>query len=139
MNRLMNRKQSLPLPDYDNAKEMANQFSDFFQGKVPKFRKGFSDDIDSAYDYHGYTINTHSPQALNVFCEVNELAFKHIITKSATKSCELDPLPTTLLINNLDIFLPVITKIVNLSLKESNLPEVLKWAIIRPLLKKPDF
>ena len=56
--------------------------------------------------------------------------------ESPTKSCDFDPLPTWLLKQCLDVLVPVITKIVNLSLSESVMPDDLKEAILLPLLNK---
>ena len=39
-----------------------------------------------------------------------------IIKSTPAKSCELDPIPTTLLYDNVDILLPTITNIINTSL-----------------------
>ena len=54
----------------------------------------------------------------------------------ATKSCELDPLPTWLL-NELCIndMAPIITSI-DAAIERSNVPNLLKQAHIRPLLKR---
>ena len=50
----------------------------------------------------------------------------------------LDPIPTWLLHECINEALPLITRIINLSLKLGNMPESLKTAIITPLLKKLD-
>ena len=60
-----------------------------------------------------------------------------IINSASAKSCELDPIPTTLLYENLDILLPTIMNIISTSLTASIAPHDLKTAIIKPLLKKP--
>ena len=60
-----------------------------------------------------------------------------IINSASAKSCELDPIPTTLLYENLDILLPTITNIINTSLTTGIVPPDLKTAIVKPLLKKP--
>ena len=59
-----------------------------------------------------------------------------IIKLSPVKSCELDPLPTWLLKECKAELVPLITDIVNMSLRESMIPKSLKTAHIRPLLKK---
>ena len=59
-----------------------------------------------------------------------------LIQKSAEKSCVLDPLPTTLACDSLDVLLPVITKLVNTSLTTAHFPTEWKQAIVNPLLKK---
>ena len=60
-----------------------------------------------------------------------------IINSASAKSCELDPIPTTFLYENLDILLPTITNIINTSLTTGIVPPDLKTAIVKPLLKKP--
>ncbi|PIK39502.1 hypothetical protein BSL78_23656 [Apostichopus japonicus] len=56
--------------------------------------------------------------------------------KSAPKSCQLDPVPTSVIKQCIDVFVPYITNIVNTSLSSSCFPESQKIAYVRPLLKK---
>ena len=60
-----------------------------------------------------------------------------ILKKSAPKTCDLDPLPTSLLFECLDIVLPFLTQMINDSLLSGVFPDVHKQAIVKPLLKKP--
>ena len=53
-----------------------------------------------------------------------------------TKGCELDPIPTKLFKEIASNILPIITRIINLLLKEGVFADNWKDAIIRPLLKK---
>ena len=53
------------------------------------------------------------------------------------KSCELDPLPSSILSLHLDHLLPVITKMINLSLKTGRFADEWKNALVHRLLKKP--
>ena len=48
----------------------------------------------------------------------------------------LDPIPTWILKEHIDVLLPTITKIVNMSLATSTFPSQFKSAIVKPLLKK---
>ena len=57
------------------------------------------------------------------------------MTKSPSKSCHLDPIPTWLVKDCLDILLPFMTKIVNLSLDTSTMPDSYKFASLYPLIK----
>ena len=63
---------------------------------------------------------------------------RKLIKSSAKKSCKLDPMPTPLAVNCIDSLLPVITKIINLSLSTSYVSDEWKCAIVNSLLKKPD-
>ena len=56
--------------------------------------------------------------------------------RSSKKSCSLDPVPTSLVVECMDELLPVITLIINLSLQSGHFPEVWKEAVVTPLLKK---
>jgi len=53
------------------------------------------------------------------------------------KSCSLDPVPTFLVRELIDVLLPHITLMVNASLAHGRLPASQKCAIVTPLLKKP--
>ena len=59
-----------------------------------------------------------------------------LIKDSSLKSCQLDPVPSLVLRQCYDILLPFITRVVNLSLQHGQFPDVLKMALIIPLLKK---
>ena len=76
------------------------------------------------------------PPKLTVFTQVTQDEIGKIINKSPTKSCLLDPLPTFLIKECIDILLPPITKLVNCSLQEGLVPDGLKKAVVTPLVKK---
>ena len=59
------------------------------------------------------------------------------IKEGNSKSCALDPIPTSLVKKTLPVLLPVIHSIVNKSLQESTMPSLLKRALVKPLIKKP--
>ena len=51
-------------------------------------------------------------------------------------SCQLDPIPTSLVKNCSDVLIPVVTKMVNLSLEDGVVPDKWKIGLVLPLLKK---
>ena len=59
-----------------------------------------------------------------------------LVKGSTKKSCNLDPMPTPLVIDCIDVLLPIITKIINLSLESGMFPDAWKNALVHPLLKK---
>ena len=59
-----------------------------------------------------------------------------MILKGNSKSCSLDPIPTSLLKELLPSLLPTLTNIINNSLQTSKMSSDLKAAIVTPLLKK---
>ena len=59
-----------------------------------------------------------------------------LVRASSKKSCGLDPIPTKLLLDCLDVLLPIITKMINYSLENGDFPSAWKNALVLPLLKK---
>ena len=54
-----------------------------------------------------------------MFCQFKSLAendVKNLVMKSNKKTCGSDPMPTKFVVDCLDFVLPVLTKIINLSL-----------------------
>ena len=110
-----------------------NDFSAFFTNKILNIRSelGLTDTHTG-----GSVTNCFSGVPLNTFMDATEAEIWNIIKLSPVKSCELDPLPTWLLKECKAELVPLITDIVNMSLRESMFPKSLKTALIRPLLKK---
>ena len=87
-----------------------------------------------------WTLDAARPSSTRPDCV--PLAFRNIeeiskiIKNSPTKSCLLDPWPTFLVKDCLDILLPSITKLVNYSLAEGVVPSAFKNAVVTPLIKK---
>ena len=61
---------------------------------------------------------------------------KSLMQHSTLKSCALDPIPSTL-VSRCDVLLPVLTRLINMSLKSGQFPVAWKEALVLPLLKKP--
>ena len=126
---LTNAKDKNPFPKASSDEELANQFADFFMNKIKNIR----DELDKYLEYS--PSNTAKGQ-LNTFTEVTQEQVIHYIKKMPTKGCELDPNPTKLFKEIAPNILPIITRIINLSMKEGDFANTWKVAIIRPLLKK---
>ena len=67
---------------------------------------------------------------------VSEKTVPEILNKSAPKTCDLDPIPASLLFECLDTILPTLTAVINKSLTSGIFPQVYKATIVKPLLKK---
>ena len=75
--------------------------------------------------------------SLGSFQPSSEEDIRTIIQSSPAQSCDLDPAPTFFVKDFLDCLLPFITRMCNVSLKESCLPSLQKQAMITPRIKKP--
>ena len=76
------------------------------------------------------------PCCFSSFQVVTDTEVLKFIKESPSKTCSLDPCPTHIVKQCIDILLPSLTKLVNLSLKNSIFPNPFKQAIVTPLLKK---
>ena len=111
--------------------KIRHRFATFFSSKIMKIRESFSSS-ESCNMVHP----PFDPPKLTVFTQVTQDEIGKIISKSPTKSCLLDPLPTFLIKECIDIVLPSITKLVNCSLREGLVPDGFKEAVVTPLIKK---
>ena len=66
---------------------------------------------------------------------MSEDVVRNIMMKMSLKTCDLDPVPTALLLNCTDDVLPALTNVIS-SLPTATVPKYLKKVIINPLLKK---
>ena len=136
---------SRPVPDTSSPHKLANEFGEFFIGKVDNIRNEV-DMLGSEYsrnDSECCNLNNATPivssdiPLLSEFKKVSEENLLQIINKCPNKSCDLDVLPTWLLKQHSSVVLPPLTKIVNMSLASGTFPSDLTNAIITPVLKKP--
>ena len=74
----------------------------------------------------------------STFTEMKLDDIRELAAALFSKSCVLDPLPSSIIKQCTDLLLPTITNIVNLSLREGCMPTCLKSAVLSPLLKTPD-
>ena len=130
---LLGKSKCTPLPTNINKSELSQHFSDYFVEKIKQIRKDL--DIKTAADV---SFDGHYGTTLNFFEKVTEDELKKIILSMPSKTCSLDPLPTSLTKLLLPELLPLITKIINLSLQKGVVPNSFKEALVIPLLKKPN-
>lgn len=136
---LMGNQRIVHLPESENEKDLADKFCEFFVGKISLIRDKLASNnaslVESNYMRADVAFEGNKLKSFQI-CSTEEI--RKIILSSPSKSCELDPLPTTLLKCCLESILPVIARIVNKSLSESYFPPAFKRAVVRPLLKKTD-
>ena len=75
-------------------------------------------------------------QPMDSFRLSNESEVLKLIEATPKKSCSLDSMPTSLVVGCIDILLPVITKVINLSLQRGAFADQWKCALVHNLLKK---
>ena len=138
-------KDNNPIPDSECPSQLANEFGDFFIGKVQKIRNEVdrigakletdkSDNMCNPYDMQSEKCSNIF--RFDTFKHVSEEDLLQVVSKCPNKSCSLDILPTWLLKQHFNVLLPVFARIVNMSLSSGIFPADLRTAIITPVLKK---
>ena len=104
-------QKSSPLPTADSIPELAETFSNYFYEKIKTIRE----DLDKTTKFlSDNEYKPHVSQLLNEFSPASEAEISKLIKGCASKSCELDSIPTWLLKLCLDELLPFITHFVML-------------------------
>ena len=119
--------------------KLADDIGGFFVRKIDRIRFDIDAvDIDpSARSALPPDQEVDAAHAFHSFQPLSENDVSALIRKSAKKSCPLDPMPTSLVVGCLDVLLPVISRIINLSLSCGHFSEEWKEALVTPILKKP--
>ena len=133
INNIMHRIPPPALPEFTSVKSLCDHFSRYFVNKIETIRSKFPDKVQNI----PHVEKTEFSSKLNVFERASEDEIKKLILSSLSKSCDLDPIPTSVLKNCLiDISITPITDIINISMETSTFPLNFKEAHVRQLLKK---
>ena len=133
-NELLHKQRPVQLPSYKEPEEIANRFATYFEDKIKVIGATFGP-VDSRNLTQPHKKDDRKTHMLD-FETVNEKYLKKTILAGNSKSCSLDPIPTKLLKKHLEIILPTLLNIVNMSLSAGIFPSPLKKALVTPLLKK---
>ena len=131
VNTLLNRHPPKILPTIYPRADLPCIFIKHFTNKVDKLRANIASEHVTSTLVTGTTAATFSS-----FEKVSQLTVKECILNSAPKSCELDPIPSKLLIECLDYILPSITDLINSFTASGVFPQCIISALVTPILKK---
>ena len=133
---LLNGKTERLYPPVTCPEVLPNRFADYFEQKITNIRAELDLRRTELRNPSPDVSQEHSHVQLRHFTPVTTAQPGNLIGRTARKSCDLDPVPATVLRECLSNLLPIITKIVNVYLTEAVVPSSLKNASLHPLLKK---
>ena len=108
----------------------------FFQTKIDNIIEKLCEkatDLDNRYIETNFQTNCR----LKKFTPVLQSDVKEIVASAPAKSCELDPIPTSLLKMHIEVLAPIISNITNSSFETGFFSDELKDAFVHPLHKHP--
>ena len=127
--KVLHRSPKIVLPDHTTTNSLIDTFGRYFTDKIAKLRSGLlSTDVDPPVS-HSYK---------NKFASFRNMSAEEvlkIIKSTPNKSCDLDPIPTSLVLDCISVLLTPIINIGNYSLQEGSFPSCFKTAHVTPLLK----
>ena len=133
VNNLLGRRKDTALPTNQPASVLVDMFSRFFKDKIANIHRdiGSSNSSDSFGDL--------LPPVSATMDKLPPVSFDelfNIIMASPSNSCNIDPLPTSLLKTYVAPILPFLTDTMNKSMSTGVVPHAFKVAQVSPKLKK---
>lgn len=129
---LVHGRKAMILPTNIVKSDLPAAFGDHFKSKVVNLRSSTTDS-EHLFALPENTCSVH----LTEFILPDADEIRSIVMRSPSKSCSLDPVPTVLLKECIDVLLPIIMSIINSSLASGSVPTVFKSALVTPCIKKP--
>ena len=127
-------------PHLKIMKTLLIRLQTFFKSKIERIRSQITDQHQGTFSptTSVYVESRHCSTRLSSFESPDDISIFDLIKKSTIKSCSLDPLPATIMRKRYIKTSSYLKNIVNLSLTSGKMPNELKSAMIRLLLKKPN-
>ena len=119
------------LPSNISLEFLPEKLNEFFLRKIGEIRSRFDLDIPISNDLAKF-----SGTLFAVFQLATEDFVKTEVKEMPKKSCDLHPSPTFVLYDSLDQITLIVTSIINKSLSPGIVPQNVKHALVKPLLKK---
>src|SRR6218665_739881 len=122
-------------PTWSGASRPLAECSILLGGRIPDLVHHQS--VQHSKGHRRLSSASFPPTAFNLstVTPVTSAELRRIILESPPKSCELDPLPTSLLQEFVDVLLPFLTVLCNRSIQDGILPASQKRSILVPALK----
>ena len=137
VNKLLQNESVKRYPPSPDTNVLVNSFADFFAEKIDKIHSELMQK-QAIVCPTALTTSSCCQFEFSHFTVVSQDTIRELTHKLALKSCNLDPLPASLMKPDcFDLQLPTITKIVNMSLFSGVMPEAPNVADLLPALKKP--
>ena len=149
-NSLLCEPADVSFTDHRPPDDLANNFGNYFVQKIERINDSLdafqsSEPLDGDDDTSADNMSTcadcidpdaHECAEFPNFKTLTQDQVSLIIGKAAMKSCPLDPAPTSVVLQVLDVLLPVITCMINVSFESGLFAEELRQALVLPTLKK---
>ena len=125
---LMGEHTAMPRPECSDDAELATKFSSYFKDKISDIHKSLSPPKD--------IVHLPSVHQMADLAHITPAEVERSLKSSKIKTSALDPLPGTLVKNNIHVVSGPISRIINKSIANATVPSSLKHSVITPIYKK---
>ena len=129
INKILHRTKSSTIPDDSSDSSLANKFGSYFIEKIMKIQTIFTSN-----NFH-ISPPVEPVAKFSSFNSVSCNDVRKILNLSPTKSCSLDPWPTFLVKECVDILINPLTPMINMSLSEGYFPDKFKLQLLHHYLR----
>jgi hypothetical protein len=133
VNNLLRRRSIPVLPSYVCLKSLSQSFATFFSDKIHKLHTSI---LSQGSHSSPHIDPTSKPSNFSFFHSATVEEVSKLLFLSPATSCDLDPIPASLVKQCASVLVLTITNIINLSLSSGVFPEQFKNCSVHPLLKK---
>ena len=116
--KLLFLKEESSLPPSDDLRTLPEDFNDFFLNKVRNIMTVLQENQLEVNSSEDIEFQLQVVFRLEFFLPSTLDFISRLVKKVPPKSCELDPIPTTLLKQSIEVLVPVISHIIHISLKQ---------------------
>ena len=127
----LDRSSVITLPPSDSIQSVVDEFNSYFTNKIDNIRKRFT---DMPVIQKSETSNADNLQKLDHFTPTTIEEIRSIIQDTGLKTSSTDPLPQSIMKDDIEFWLPYICDLVNCSLSSGSI-EGAKLAHLTPLIK----
>ena len=128
-NKILHRCPKIHLPDHSSIAHFCKHYQLVFINEISVIR--------SSFPYSRVLYPPDTRKVLQNLSCVTADEVRHLVLRAPCKSSDLDPIPTSLVKDCIDILITPITSLINLSLTEGSFPSHFKSAHVSPPFEKP--
>ena len=123
INKLLHRIAKPSFPSSFHLDSLPQSFATFFSDKIHKLRTSI---LSGTTTSSPHLPPAYKPPELSIFHPATIAEVSALLSSSPDTSCDLDPIPTSLLKQCKSVLLPTITNIINLSMSTGVFPDQFK-------------
>ena len=130
-NTILGRNINLPLPPSDSNTTLANNFKNYFHEKNGNIYSSLLQQNQAIPETYGVEVHPSPvPPSFMEFKPISSSDLERYVMASPAISCELDPIPTSLLKKILPSVSQLLTAVVNSSITLGTFPDCIKGALV---------